>query len=219
MSNTDSFIDEVNEEIQKDKFYDYLKKYGWIGIVVVFALVGGASWNEWSKSKAQAQAQANGDLIRDALSLQDETLRIEALDVAPIEGEAVIVKAMLEAGELYAAGDIPKALAILEPFTSDAVLDPIYRDLAILKTVMIGANVMTAEERISRLAGIAASGAPYRLLAEEQIAATQAEVGEIDVAIEGLRAISVDSQASDAMRQRAFQMIVALGGEPLGENQ
>ena len=33
MSNPESFIDEVTEEVRRDKLFGYLRRYGWIGIV------------------------------------------------------------------------------------------------------------------------------------------------------------------------------------------
>ena len=41
MSETDSFIDEVNEEVRRDRLYAALRRYGWIAIVAVLAIVGG----------------------------------------------------------------------------------------------------------------------------------------------------------------------------------
>nr|WP_319250677.1 tetratricopeptide repeat protein [uncultured Celeribacter sp.] len=214
VSNTDSFIDEVTEEVRRDKFYAFLRKYGWIGIAAVVALVGGAAWNEYSKAKAESEAQAVGDALTAALQDDTSEARAEALGALTVDGDARIVAAMLRAGELNAAGDSKAALAVLAPFTADAMLDPIFRDLAILKTAMIGAQEIAPEERISQLAGIAAPGAPYRLLAEEQIAAAQVEMGEVEAAIDGYRAISQDTEASNALRRRALQMIVALGADP-----
>jgi hypothetical protein len=214
MSDTDSFIDEVTEEVKRDKLYAVLRRYGWIAVVGVVAIVGGASYNEWSKSKAQTIAQANGDAITAALASGDEALaRAEALGTAGITGSARIVADMIRAGELHAAGDSKAAITALAPYTVDATLDAIYRDLAILKTAMIGAKDITPEDRITQLAGIASPGAPYRLLAEEQIATAQVEMGDIDAAVDGLRAISQDVEATEALRRRSLQMIVALGAD------
>lgn len=217
MSDTDSFIEEVAEEVRRDKFYAFLRKYGWIGIVTVLALVGGAAWNEYSKSKAQAAAEANGEALLSALAADDAAARAAAIATGDVSDDARVIAAMLRAGELHAAGDVSGAIAELAPMTSDAMLDAVYRDLAILKTAMIGATEITPEDRISQLAGIAAPGAPYRLLAEEQIAAAQVELGEVEAAISGLRAISEDAGASNSLRQRVLQMIVALGGDPRSE--
>jgi Uncharacterized protein conserved in bacteria len=214
VSHTDSFIEEVTEEVRRDKFYAFLKKYGWIGIVAVLALVGGAAWTEYSKAKERAAAQATGDAITAALGAETPAARAEALANVATTGEARIAVAMLRAGELHAAGDVKGALAVLAPLAADDMLDPAYRDLAVLKTAMIGAGEIAPEERISQLAGIASPGAPYRLLAEEQIAAAQAEMGDKQAAIDGYRAISQDVDASNALRRRAAQMMVALGADP-----
>ena len=219
MSNTDSFIDEVTEEVQRDKLYAVLRKYGWIGIVAVVGIVGGAAYNEWSKSKAEAAAQANGDAITAALTSADDdaAARAEALSAAGITGAARIVSDMVRAGELHAAGDTTGAIAALAPYTVDATLDAIYRDLAVLKTTMIGADEIAPEDRIAQLAGIASPGAPYRLLAEEQIATAQVELGDVEAAVSGFRAISQDVEATEALRRRSLQMIVALGADPTAE--
>lgn len=217
MSQTDSFIDEVTEEVRRDKFYAFLRKYGWIGILAVCVLVGGAAWNEYAKAQARTQAEAMGDALTAALEGADATARAQALAEIGGEGDVRVITAMLRAGELHAAGDAKGAIAALAPFTADAMLDPVYRDLAVLKTAMIGAGDIPAEERVSQLAGIAAPGAPYRLLAEEQIAAAQVEMGQVEAAIDGYRAISQDGEASNALRRRALQMIVALGADPAVE--
>ena len=43
MSNPDSFIEEVTEEVRRDRLFALFRKYGWIGVVLVLAIVGGAS--------------------------------------------------------------------------------------------------------------------------------------------------------------------------------
>ena len=218
VSNTDSFIEEVTEEVQRDKLYAALRKYGWIGVVAVVGIVGGAAYNEWSKSKAETLAQANGDAISTALTAGDDaSARADALAAAGISGSARIVADMVRAGELHAAGDASGAIAALAPYTVDATLDAIFRDLAILKTAMIGAQDISPEDRIAQLAGIASPGAPYRLLAEEQIATAQVELGDIEAAVAGLRAISQDVEATEALRRRSLQMIVALGADPIAQ--
>ena len=67
MSNPDSFIDEVTEEVRRDRLFRLFRKYGWIGVVIILGLVGGTAWTEWSKSRAESRAQAFGDAVIDAL--------------------------------------------------------------------------------------------------------------------------------------------------------
>ena len=53
MSTPDSFIDEVTEEVRRDRLYALLRKYGWVGIAVVVAIVGWASWTEYPREPCQ----------------------------------------------------------------------------------------------------------------------------------------------------------------------
>ena len=61
MSDTDSFINEVNDEVRRDRLYGYLQRYGWIAILVVVLIVVGAAWSEYRKAQTRARAapQAN----------------------------------------------------------------------------------------------------------------------------------------------------------------
>ncbi|MBC7675342.1 MAG: hypothetical protein H7173_04675, partial [Rhodoferax sp.] len=47
MSNNESFIDEVTEEVRRDKLFAMFRRYGWIGVLLVVGIVGGAAWTEW----------------------------------------------------------------------------------------------------------------------------------------------------------------------------
>ena len=39
MSETDSFLQEVSEELRRDKLYRNMRKYGWIGVLLVIIIV------------------------------------------------------------------------------------------------------------------------------------------------------------------------------------
>ena len=38
VSDTDSFIEEVSEEVRRDRLYKVLRKYAWVGILAVVTL-------------------------------------------------------------------------------------------------------------------------------------------------------------------------------------
>ncbi len=79
--------------------------------------------------------------------------------------------------------------------------------------MLIGAGEPGPDERIQRLEPLTGAGAPYRLLALEQIALAQVEAGDRDTAIATLRDILAEGETTSGLRRRATQMIVALGGE------
>ena len=47
MSDTDSFIEEVSEEVRRDKLFATMRKYGWIAVLIVLLLVGGTVYREF----------------------------------------------------------------------------------------------------------------------------------------------------------------------------
>ena len=91
MSNPDSFIEEVTEEVRRDRLFNLFRKYGWIGAVVVVGIVGGAAWNEWSKSQAAARAQGFGDALVDALDHGTPEERRAALSAVPTDGQQAAI--------------------------------------------------------------------------------------------------------------------------------
>lgn len=213
MSESDSFINEVTEEVRRDRFYMMLRRYGWIAIVAVLALVGGAAWNEWTKAQATARAEATGDAILDALSANAPEERIAALSTVEVEGGAAAVLSFLTATEQQAAGDIEAARATLDALAVNAEVPQDYRSLASFKSLMLGAGVMDEDLRRAGLEALAVPGNPYRMLALEQLALAEVSAGETEAALARLSAMIADAEASDALRERASGLIVALGGE------
>ena len=53
VSDTDSFLQEVSEELRRDRLYRNIRKYGWLAILLVVLVVGGATYREYLKSKAK----------------------------------------------------------------------------------------------------------------------------------------------------------------------
>ncbi len=209
MSNNESFIDEVTEEVRRDKLYKALRKYGWIGIAGVLLLVGGASVNEVMKARERAAAEATGDAILAAATRDSAAGRLAALDEIEADGELASVIGLIAAGEM--PDDPAAAAGRLDAIAADPQMPALYRDLAVLKRALLPEQ-MSAEERVSALSALTAPGAPFRVLAEEQIALAEVELGRTEAALARLMALLDDNEASGALRQRAQQVIVALGG-------
>lgn len=213
MSNTDSFIDEVSEEVRRDQLFQYLRRYGWIAVLVVLLLVGGTAWNEWRKAQNRADAQARGDAMLAAIQQDSATARAESLLALETEGAARALKNLLAAADLQEAGDLQGALEALGAVTENADVPPVYRDLAALKSAMIDGGDQDIDRRRAILSGLAQPGAPFRMVALEQLALIEVQQGNRQAAIDQFGAIAVDAEATRGLRDRALQMIVALGGE------
>ncbi|MCF6431298.1 hypothetical protein [Leisingera sp. MMG026] len=213
MSDTDSFIDEVTEEVRRDRLFLMLKRYGWIGGAVVALIVGGAAFREYSKAQDQAAAEALGDAITAALEIDGSGSRSEALAAVSAEsaGGAAILK-MLEAGALADAGNTAEAVARLEAVAVNGELPLIYRHIASFKALALQSGTLSAGDRRLQYEALAQPGAPLALLASEQLALLEIEEGNSAAAITRLRGIAADAAVSADLKERATQVIVALGG-------
>ncbi len=213
MSNTDSFIDEVSEEVRKDQLFGYMRKYGWIAVVVVLLLVGGTAFSEYRKAQATAAAEETGNAILAALELDDDAARAEALSSIDASGGAAAITGLLQAANLSEMEDDAAAIAVLDGVATADDTPEVYRDLAALKAAMVTDGPLSLEERRATFEDLAAPGAPFRLIAQEQIALLNVEAGEIDLALEQFGAIALDADVTRGLRDRAFGMIVALDGD------
>jgi hypothetical protein len=215
VSNSDSFIDEVTEEVRRDRLFTAMRRYGWIGVVAVVALVGGAAWREYDAAQDRARAQDFGSALSTALAAEAPAARAEAVQqVTAPDAAAAALRDLLAAAELSAAGDEAAAAALLEQTAANGDLAEIYRDIAAFKAVSGAGDALTPEDRRLRLEAMAVPGKPLRLLAEEQLALLDIEAGETEAAISRLQAIQNDAETTAGLRQRASQLIVALGGTP-----
>ena len=183
MSDSDSFIEEVTEEVRRDQLYKYVRKYGWIAVVLVVGAVGVTGFLEWQKASLASDAQARGDQFAAALDAEDPAARADALAALTDEaGPAAVIVQLRRAAELTEAGDVEGAVAAYDAVAgSDA--GPVYTELARLKSVILQGAEMDASARASELEALAAPGAIYRPLALEQQAIAALAADDRDTAI------------------------------------
>ncbi|WP_420586726.1 hypothetical protein [Ruegeria sp.] len=215
MSDTDSFIDEVTEEVRRDRLFLLLRRWGWVGVLAVVLIVGGAAFNEVRKARIAGQAQDLGDAILAALSQNDSAERAASLANVGSDapgGDAVLN--MLLSSAQVEAGSRQEAVDSLNAIATQGDLPEIYRAIATFKALLLQTETLPAADRRQQFEALAAPGAPLRLLAEEQLALIDVSEGNVDAAIERLQALRQDAEISIDLQQRAAQLIVALGGEP-----
>lgn len=215
MSDTDSFIEEVNEEVRRDRLYKMLRRYGWIAVLAIFLVVGGAAWNEYQKAQSKAQAEALGDAMLNALEQNESAAR--ASQLAAIDADTPGAKAVLRlmtAAEQSTSGDAAAAVETLDALAIDGEVPQIYRQIAQFKSLTLQAGMTPADDRRLSFEAMAQPGNPLRLLAVEQLALIDIETGAPEAAVERYQAILADAETTSDLQQRALQVIVALGGEP-----
>jgi len=213
VSDTDSFINEVSEEVRKDQLFGYVRKYGWIAATLIVVIVGGAAYTEWTKANARAEAQATGDALLAAMLEDEPVARAQALAALETTGPAASVSGLLTASAQQETGDLAAAKASLDAIAANGDVPQVYRDLAVFKSALIeieGADPMPRRQALEQLT---TPGLPYRLLAMEQLAIMDVAGGDTDAAVTKLRAIVEDAAVTRGLRDRAQTLMIALGAE------
>ncbi|MFT4714855.1 MAG: hypothetical protein ACI861_000388 [Paracoccaceae bacterium] len=219
LSETDSFIEEVTEEVRRDKLFLLFRKYSWIVGVAIVLIVGGAAFNEWRKAQETTAARELGDAVMQALETTDPADRAAALaGISSDAGDATNFLSMLEAAAHAEADDPDAALVLFDSIANNTDAPETYRQLAMFKAVILRGSDQGREARIAILDELAIAGNPFRALAMEQKALVHFEFGDNDAAIAVLRTILDEPGATQGLIQRAQQLIVAMGGDlPVAE--
>jgi hypothetical protein len=218
MANTDSFIDEVNEEVRRDRLFAFFRKWAWLAILIVVIAVGGAAYLEYRRAQTEAAAQAFGDSLIAALEAEEPAVRVAMLEeITPPTPEGAVLLALLAAGEVAQDDDREAAAARLRATAEAADLAPRYRHLALLKAHLL--HPEEADQARLVLGVLAEPGAPYAALAEEQLALLDIAEGDMEAGIDRLRRLETAASATPQLQQRAGQLIVALeSGATLVDN-
>ncbi len=210
MSTQDSFVDEVTDAVRSDRLYAAFRKYGWIGIVVVLLVVGGAGYNEWQKAQTAARAERFGDALMAAAEKTAPAERSAALAAVPADGDQTALLALLQATD--PTTDKAAALAALDALAADTARPQIYRDLAVIKRVAIAGKEQPLADRRTALATVDVAGRAMRVLAEEQLAYLLLEEGKKDESLAAMITLVQDQESPAGLRKRLSAAITALGG-------
>ena len=212
VSNPDSFIEEVTEEVRRDRLFRLFRKYGWIGIVAILGIVGGTAYVEWRQAQEQAQAEAFGDAVLEAFDLGGPDERRTALAAIPAEGPQKELLALIETTD--PAENRDATIARLKELVAAGSTEPTYMDLVKLRLVLVSGADMPIAERRTMLESLAVAGRPYTSLAKEQLAYLLIEEGKGADAIAALQSLIQEQGVPQSMVSRAAQMIMVLGGTP-----
>ncbi|MDG2354469.1 MAG: hypothetical protein P8L82_00465 [Paracoccaceae bacterium] len=166
MSLNESFIQEVSDEVRRDRLYTLFRKYGWIGVFLILLLVGGAGVNEWRKSKERLAAEQNGDELRAVLQSFSDSEDVENYLTylnkgLPGKSLAVLNPAFLMSSVVNSS----ERLVHLETVANNKDLPIVLRDLALLYTFYI--SELDFDRKMDMLNSLSGPDRPYRLLAIE----------------------------------------------------
>jgi hypothetical protein len=205
---------EIDEELRRDNLLKLWSRYGrHIVVLVVLVLVAAGSivaWRDHQRSERRAQSMRYSSalsLVRDGKAA--EAAKVFAV-IAP-EGGGYATLASFEEAELLAkSGDRKGAAAAYDRIAETGGLDPVFRQLATLLSVMQGLPDTDPHSVINRLAPMTSPGNPWRSTALELTAAARLQAGDKSGALEVYKTLADDVGAPQGTRARAAEMAAAL---------
>jgi hypothetical protein len=213
-------FDEVEEDLRAERAEKLLKKFGWLLIVAVVAIVGAvAGWQLWNRYRNQQDTAAAVSYVAVQNALEqpgtakaDQLAILDKLAVTAPEGYKTLAR-MRAAGLKADAGDIPGAVALWNTVAADSNADQLLRDLASLLATARELDHGDPAQLEARLKPLAESGNPWSTLAREQLAMLDLRQGKVDDARKILQTLAVDIVSPSGLRARASALLAGLGPE------
>ncbi len=207
---------EVDEDIRKERYGKLWKKYGrYLVALAVLIVVVTVALVLWSSHRDSVR-QDRGDAFAAALALAQGGSSTQAAasfaELAEDVGGGLGALARLQEAAAYIeSGDVRAAIAAYDLLADDGGADRLLRDLARLLAVIHSMDSASTSELTDRLAPLTGDDNPYRYSAREMLALVSYRSGDVAGALDQLRALSDDASAPLGIRQRATELISALG--------
>lgn len=213
-------FDEVEEDLRAERTERLLKKYAWLLIVLVAAVIGAAvGWQLWNRyqTSQDAAAAARYVAVQNALerpggAKADQIATLDQLAASAPEGYKTLAR-LRAAGLKADAGDAAGAVALWNEVAADAGADQLFRDLASLLATERQLDRGDPAQIEARLKVLAQPDNPWSTLAQEQLAMLDLRQGKLDEARRKLQVLSFDIESPAGLRARASALLAGLGAQ------
>jgi hypothetical protein len=216
---TDNFLREIDEEVRRDKAADLWKKYGNLVIaLLVLVVVAVGAWRFW-QYRQELASQAVSDRLEVALKASRESRGDEAekafAEMTRLGGEGYRLVARFRLAAEAARREPADGAAAFDALANDAALDPIFRDLARLRSSMIKLDTASYAEIKAALEPLAGATSVWRHTARELLGLSALKAQVWEEAGRWFDQIVVDAQAPQGLRQRADLYLAIVRAGPV----
>ncbi|MFL2823502.1 MAG: hypothetical protein ACJZ8A_05105 [Paracoccaceae bacterium] len=216
MANPESFLEEVAEEVRRERLFKFFKKNGWIiAFVVLVALCASIAY-EWRKNSEISRAKSNGDLLTLALEKSQKGNLEELIgllsDNSPYlrpSSDLMAVTKLYYVELLYNIdNDSSESMSILKEIFSNESISTTLRQLAKIKYLLLfsGDNKLK-QDLIDELSS---PGNHYRFLAQEHKVQTYLASGMSDEANRQIDILLNDFEVSEQQKRRLMDLKLAI---------
>lgn len=186
-------VREIEEEVQRDEITEFLKKWWMLFAGLLFALVAGVAgylyYQVWQDQQAVASQQQFSDAVS-AVQEGDLASGMDSLEQLAQRSDGYGLQALFELAKLkIERGDLDSGLADYDRIALSSSFRQHYRDLSGILGAMAliqGGELSRADQR---LAPLAASSGDFANKAEELLAISAHEAGDLCRAKDGYQAL------------------------------
>ena len=204
-------FDEVDEELKRDQMQVLWARYGKYLIaavsIVVIGVAGRQGYYAWQANQAEIAATA----YHQAIQADDLVTAMADADGDLTAGYRMLSR-FRSAAALAAKKDLATAEAAYLALAEHADITPLYRQAALLLSVMNAPDDRDLATLRERLGGLEGAAGPLQAMAMEQAAGVALRAGDRAAALAKYQALSGLAEIPADMRQRARRLVDILGG-------
>ena len=216
MANPESFLEEVAEEVRRERLFKFFKKNGWIIAFVVVATLFVSIAYEWRKNSEISRAKSNGDLLTLALEKSQKGNLEELIgllsDNSPYlrpSSDLMAVTKLYYAELLYYIDDEPSgSMSVLKEIFSNESISTTLRQLAKIKYLLLFSGDNKVKQDL--IDELSSPGNHYRSLAQEHKVQTYLASGMSDEANRQIDILLNDLEVSEQQKRRLMDLKLAI---------
>jgi len=216
MANPESFLEEVAEEVRRDRLFKFFRKNGWIIAFVVLATLCASIAYEWRKNSEISRAKSNGDLLTLALEKSQKGNLEELLgllsDNSPYlrpSSDLMAVTKLYYAELLYNIdNDSSESMSVLKEIFSNESISTTLRQLAKIKYLLLFSGDNKVKQNL--IDELSSPGNHYRFLAQEHKVQTYLASGMSDEANRQIDILLNDLEVSEQQKRRLMDLKLAI---------
>jgi len=216
MANPESFLEEVAEEVRRDRLFKFFKKNGWIIAFLVLATICATIAYEWRKNSEISRAKSNGDLLTLALEKSQKGNLEGLLDLLSDNSPYLRPSSDLMAvTKLYYAellhnidNDSSESMSVLKEIFSNESVSTTLRQLAKIKYLLLFSGDNKVKQDL--IDELSSPDNHYRFLAQEHKVQTYLASGMSDEANRQIDILLNDLEVSEEQKRRLMDLKLAI---------
>ena len=208
------FIPEVEEELRKDDYNKFLRRFGPLIIGLLVGIVAFVAFLEWRAyaTERTARAAATSYLAADALAQEgkDDAARAAFLELADVAPDGYAGLSLMRAAVIASDQGNPAEAVRLYDLAASRLKLPRHVDLAKLKAAYVLADIGQWDDVSRRADSLMVEGRPYEFLARELLASALLQAGDTAAARREFGYLDTFPGVPETVARRAEQALVLL---------